>query len=55
VDFQAARERRIGVIRSALFLLVLGIRHSLQHFGHVMLAANSKRTGKPLTTSPSSV
>jgi len=55
VDFQTTRERRIGVSRSALFLLVLGIRHSLQHFGHVMLVANSKRIGKPLTTSPSSV
>jgi len=55
VDFQTTRERRIGVLRSALFLLTLGIRYSLQHFGHVMLAANSKRTGKSFKPSPQSV
>lgn len=55
VDFQTSRERRIGVVRSALFLLTIGIRFSLQHFGHVMLMANSKRSGKSFKTSSQSV
>ena len=55
VDFQTTRERRIGVVRSAIFLLTLGVRYSLQHFGHVMLVAHSKRTGKSFKTSTQSV
>lgn len=55
MDFQATRERRIGVIRSALFLLTLGIRYSLQHFGHVMLVANSNRVGKTFKPTTQSV
>lgn len=55
VDFQTTRERRIGVVRSALFLLTLGMRYSLQHFGHVMLVANSKRSGKTFKTTTQSV
>ena len=55
VDFQTSRERRIGVVRSAIFLLALGLRFSLQHFGHVMLVANSKRNGKSFKTSTQSV
>jgi bifunctional ADP-heptose synthase (sugar kinase/adenylyltransferase) len=55
VDFQTSREHRIGVVRSALFLLTIGIRFSIQHFGHVMLMANSKRSGKPFKTSSQSV
>ncbi|MFZ4776895.1 MAG: UDP-forming cellulose synthase catalytic subunit [Terrimicrobiaceae bacterium] len=55
VDFQTTRERRIGVLRSALFLLTLGIRYSLQHFGHVVLVANSKRGGKSFKTSTQSI
>jgi len=47
MDFQASREKRLGVIRSGFFLLALGVRFSLQHFGHVMLAANSRRSVKP--------
>lgn len=54
-DFQKSRERRIGVVRSALFLLTLGVRFSLQHFGHVMLVANTKRAGKSFETSQQSV
>lgn len=55
VDFQTTRERRIGVVRSALFLLTIGVRYSLQHFGHVMLVANTKRAGKTFNTSTQSV
>ena len=55
VDFQTTRERRIGVLRSALFLLTLGVRYSLQHFGHVMLVANSKRSGKSFKPSTQSI
>jgi len=55
VDFQTTRERRIGVLRSAVFLLTLGIRYSLQHFGHVMLVANSKRGGKSFKPSAQSI
>ena len=55
VDFQTTRERRIGVLRSALFLLTIGIRYSLQHFGHVMLVAHSRRSGKSFKTSAQSV
>jgi len=53
-DFQNSRERRIGVIRSGLFLLALGVRFSIQHFGHVMLVANTKRAGKSFETSQQS-
>jgi len=53
-DFQNSRERRIGVIRSGLFLLALGVRFSIQHFGHVMLVANSKRAEKSFETSQQS-
>ena len=55
VDFQTSRERRIGVVRSAIFLLTIGIRYSLQHFGHVMLVAHSKRIGKSFKTATQSV
>lgn len=55
VDFQTTRERRIGVVRSALFLLTLGMRYSLQHFGHVMLVANTKRAEKNFKTTTQSV
>jgi len=55
VDFQTTRERRIGVVRSAVFLLTIGVRYSLQHFGHVMLVAHSKRIGKSFKTSTQSV
>ncbi|MDX2081986.1 MAG: UDP-forming cellulose synthase catalytic subunit [Terrimicrobiaceae bacterium] len=51
IDFQTTRERRLGVTRSAIFLLTLGIRYSLQHFGHVMLMTNARRAGKPYETS----
>ncbi len=53
-DFQTSRERRIGVVRSAIFLLTIGIRYSIQHFGHVMLMSQSKRSGKSFKTSPQS-
>ena len=46
---------RFGVMRSALFLLTIGLRYSLQHFGHVMLVANSRRTGKSFKPSTQSV
>ncbi len=55
VEFQSSRERRIGVVRSALFLLTLGLRYSLQHFGHVMLVANSKRSGKSFKPTTQSI
>ncbi len=55
IDFQTSRERRVGVIRSAIFLLTIGIRYSLQHFGHVMLVSNAKRSGKPFQASTQSV
>ncbi len=55
VEFQSSRERRIGVVRSALFLLTIGIRYSLQHFGHVMLVANSKRSGKSFKPTTQSI
>lgn len=55
IDFQTSRERRVGVVRSAVFLLTIGIRYSLQHFGHVMLVSNAKRSGKPFQASTQSV
>ena len=55
VDFQTSREHRVGVIRSGIYLLTLGIRYSLQHFGHVMLVANSKRSGKSYQPTTQSV
>lgn len=55
MDFQASRERRLGVIRSGFFLLGLGLRYSLQHFGHVMLAANTKRAAKNFDPSTQSI
>lgn len=54
MDFQASRERRIGVVGSAIFLLALGIRSSIQHFGHVMLVSNMRR-GKSYQASTQSV
>lgn len=55
MDFQTSRERRLGVVRSGLFLLGLGIRYSLQHFGHVMLVTNARRAGKPYQPTTQSV
>lgn len=43
LDFQGQRERRLGVVRSALFLMRCGIRYSIQHFGQIMLQSNQKK------------
>jgi len=42
MEFQDSRERRLGVTRSALFLLQCGIRYSIRHFAHIMLASKGK-------------
>ncbi|MCX7869576.1 MAG: PilZ domain-containing protein, partial [Terrimicrobiaceae bacterium] len=43
MEFQTGRERRLGVIRSALFLVRCGIKYSLQHFGQIMLQGSSRQ------------
>ncbi len=43
INFQARRERRIGVIRSALFLVSCGLRFSIEHFAHLMIESNVRR------------
>lgn len=42
LEFQGQRERRLGVVRSAFFLMQCGIRYSMQHFAQIMLASNTK-------------
>ena len=43
LDFQGARERRLGVMRSAFFLMSCGIRFSIEHFAHLMIESNVKQ------------
>lgn len=47
IDFQSSRERRLGVMRSAFFLMTCGIRFSIEHFAHLMIESNVKRRGTP--------
>lgn len=47
MDFQTNREKRLGVTRSALFLMTSGIRFSIEHFAHLMIESNVKRQPKP--------
>lgn len=54
IDFQTSREHRIGVVRSAIFLLTLGIRFSIQHFGHLLVAGNPRRPKKSFNPSTQS-
>ncbi len=44
VDFQVSRERRLGVVRSAFFLMNCGIRFSIEHFAHLLIESNLKKT-----------
>ena len=44
VDFQMSRERRLGVVRSAFFLMNCGIRFTIEHFAHLMIESNLKKT-----------
>lgn len=44
VDFQVGRERRLGVMRSAFFLMNCGIRFSIEHFAHLLIESNLKKT-----------
>jgi len=43
LEFQGARERRLGVMRSAFFLMSCGIRFSIEHFAHLMIESNVKQ------------
>lgn len=43
ISFQTRRERRIGVVRSALFLVSCGLRFSIEHFAHLMIESNVRR------------
>lgn len=43
IDFQTARERRIGVMRSAFFLVTCGLRFSIEHFAHLMIESNARQ------------
>jgi hypothetical protein len=43
VEFQTARERRIGVLRSAFFLVTCGLRFSIEHFAHLMIESNVRQ------------
>ena len=42
MEFQGQRERRLGVVRSGLFLMRCGITYSIQHFGQIMLQTSPK-------------
>lgn len=44
LDFQTNRERRLGVLRSALFLIGAGVRFSIEHFAHLMIEPRSKKS-----------
>lgn len=48
MDFQTGREKRLGVMRSAFFLMTCGIRFSIEHFAHLMIESNAKRQTKPV-------
>jgi len=43
ISFQTRREKRIGVIRSAFFLVSCGLRFSVEHFAHLMIESNVRR------------
>lgn len=51
IDFQTARERRIGVVRSAFFLATCGLRFSIEHFAHLMIESNVRQPA-PVYPSP---
>lgn len=46
MQFQNRRERRLGVMRSALFLMQCGIRYSVEHFAYVMLSPKERKQVK---------
>ncbi len=43
LDFQIGRERRLGVMRSAFFLMTCGVRFSIEHFAHMMIESNLRQ------------
>ncbi len=52
LEFQSGRERRIGVMRSAFFLMSCGIRYSIEHFAHLMIESNVKQPAFKAGTKP---
>lgn len=43
ISFQTNREKRLGVTRSAFFLMSCGIRFSIEHFAHLMIESNVRQ------------
>lgn len=54
ISFQSSRERRLGVMRSAFFLMACGIRFSIEHFAHLMIEKNVHRQPSPAYSAGSS-
>jgi len=52
MEFQGARERRLGVVRSGIFLLRCGLIYSVQHFGQIMLQSSRANKVKAFDPKP---
>lgn len=52
MDFQKNREKRLGVTRSAFFLMTCGLRFSIEHFAHLMIESNVRQPSPAYQSGP---